>query len=56
MPSGMTMRSDEKPCKVCAAFRNWKPPATSTAKSRIRQFSGYILSEREEDFVYWIVT
>ena len=33
MPPGMVMGPDGKPCKVCTAFRNWKPSATSTAKS-----------------------
>ena len=31
MPPGMVMGPDGKPCKVCTAFRYWKPPATSTA-------------------------
>jgi mitochondrial FAD-linked sulfhydryl oxidase len=29
MPPGMVMGPDGKPCKVCTAFRNWKPrPST----------------------------
>jgi FAD-linked sulfhydryl oxidase len=31
MPPGMVMGPDGKPCKVCTAFRYWKPPAKSTA-------------------------
>ena len=31
MPPGMVMGPDGKPCKVCTAFRHWKPPATSKA-------------------------
>lgn len=30
MPPGMVMGPDGKPCKVCTAFRYWKPPAKST--------------------------
>ena len=31
MPPGMVMGPDGKPCKVCTAFRYWKPPTKSTA-------------------------
>lgn len=29
MPPGMVMGPDGKPCKVCTAFRNWKPRTTN---------------------------
>lgn len=29
MPSGMVLGPDGKPCKVCTAFRNWKPGTTN---------------------------
>ncbi|KAG5353565.1 hypothetical protein C0989_005538 [Termitomyces sp. Mn162] len=28
MPPGMVMGPDGKPCKVCTAFRNWRPGTT----------------------------
>ena len=34
MPPGMIMGPDGKPCKVCTAFRYWKPPTTRTANSK----------------------
>ena len=33
MPPGMVMGPDGKPCKICTAFRHWKPPTTSKTKS-----------------------
>ncbi|KAF8817478.1 hypothetical protein BYT27DRAFT_7227175 [Phlegmacium glaucopus] len=33
MPPGMVMGPDGKPCKICTAFRYWKPPTTSKANS-----------------------
>ncbi|KAH9479522.1 FAD-linked sulfhydryl oxidase ALR [Psilocybe cubensis] len=29
MPPGMVMGPDGKPCKICTAFRNWKPGTTN---------------------------
>ena len=29
MPPGMIMGPDGKPCKICTAFRNWKPGTTN---------------------------
>ncbi|CAL1715495.1 unnamed protein product [Somion occarium] len=37
IPPGMVMGPDGKPCKICTAFRHWKPPANaskSTAQSQ----------------------
>ncbi|KIJ55619.1 hypothetical protein M422DRAFT_151546 [Sphaerobolus stellatus SS14] len=28
LPPGMVLGPDGKPCKICTAFRNWKPPRT----------------------------
>ena len=33
MPPGMVMGPDGKPCKICTAFRYWKPATTSKANS-----------------------
>ncbi|KAL1748196.1 ERV/ALR sulfhydryl oxidase domain-containing protein [Schizophyllum fasciatum] len=33
LPPGMIMGPDGKPCKICTAFRDWKPPKTAAAKS-----------------------
>ena len=33
MPPGMVMGPDGKPCKICTAFRYWKPPTASKANS-----------------------
>jgi len=33
MPPGMVMGPDGKPCKICTAFRYWKPPTTREANS-----------------------
>src|SRR5260221_10134192 len=33
MPPGMVMGPDGKPCKVCTAFRNWKPGNTNSRES-----------------------
>jgi len=34
MPPGMVMGPDGKPCKVCTAFRNWKPGSTASRNQR----------------------
>lgn len=31
IPPGMILGPDGKPCKICTAFRNWKPAVPSTA-------------------------
>jgi len=36
MPPGMVMGPDGKPCKICTAFRYWKPPTTRKANSNKR--------------------
>jgi mitochondrial FAD-linked sulfhydryl oxidase len=33
MPPGMVMGPDGKPCKVCTAFRYWKPPQKTATSS-----------------------
>ena len=35
LPPGMVIGPDGKPCKVCTAFRNWKPPGTFKAKKAV---------------------
>ena len=35
LPPGMIIGPDGKPCKVCTAFRNWKPPGTSKTKKAL---------------------
>ena len=35
LPPGMVIGPDGKPCKICTAFRNWKPPGTSKAKKAV---------------------
>ncbi|KAF9645504.1 FAD-dependent thiol oxidase [Thelephora ganbajun] len=32
LPPGMVIGPDGKPCKICTAFRHWKPPGTSKPK------------------------
>jgi mitochondrial FAD-linked sulfhydryl oxidase len=39
MPPGMVMGPDGKPCKVCTAFRNWKPRASSNNHTADKQKS-----------------
>jgi mitochondrial FAD-linked sulfhydryl oxidase len=34
MPEGMIMGPDGKPCKVCTAFRNWKPRPSANGSSQ----------------------
>ena len=41
LPPGMIIGPDGKPCKICTAFRNWRPPATATATKEKRQNSAY---------------
>ncbi|KAI0076603.1 FAD-dependent thiol oxidase [Panus rudis PR-1116 ss-1] len=31
LPPGMVLGPDGKPCKICTAFRNWKPPKTTSS-------------------------
>ncbi|KAF8889336.1 ERV/ALR sulfhydryl oxidase domain-containing protein [Infundibulicybe gibba] len=33
VPPGMIMGPDGKPCKICTAFRNWKPGNTEPSKA-----------------------
>lgn len=33
LPSGVILGPDGKPCKICTAFRHWKPPASATTTS-----------------------
>ncbi|KAF9006006.1 ERV/ALR sulfhydryl oxidase domain-containing protein, partial [Cyathus striatus] len=33
LPPGMVMGPDGKPCKICTAFRNWKPPTKQSSGS-----------------------
>ena len=35
LPPGMVIGPDGKPCKICTAFRNWKPPGTSRTKKAV---------------------
>ena len=35
LPPGMIIGPDGKPCKICTAFRNWKPPGTSKPKKAV---------------------
>lgn len=36
LPPGMVIGPDGKPCKICTAFRHWKPP-TDSSKSKAQQ-------------------
>jgi len=38
LPPGMVLGPDGKPCKICTAFRNWKPP--SNAKPTMKGAAG----------------
>ncbi|GLB41878.1 putative glycosyl hydrolase 47 family protein [Lyophyllum shimeji] len=41
MPPGMVMGLDGKPCKICTAFRNWRPRTGSNTEAREKgQMSG----------------
>ena len=33
LPPGVVLGPDGKPCKVCTAFRNWKPPSAKQASA-----------------------
>ncbi|KAG1812428.1 ERV/ALR sulfhydryl oxidase domain-containing protein [Suillus subaureus] len=33
LPPGMVLGPDGKPCKICTAFRNWRPAASATTKN-----------------------
>ncbi|KII87476.1 hypothetical protein PLICRDRAFT_112574 [Plicaturopsis crispa FD-325 SS-3] len=33
LPPGMVLGPDGKPCKICTAFRNWKPRTTDSSSS-----------------------
>lgn len=33
LPPGMVLGPDGKPCKICSAFRNWKPPSNPNSKA-----------------------
>jgi len=41
LPPGMIIGPDGKPCKICTAFRNWRPPTTATVTKDKRQNSAY---------------
>ncbi|KAF5383723.1 hypothetical protein D9615_003585 [Tricholomella constricta] len=40
MPPGMVMGPDGKPCKICTAFRNWRPGTTSGIEGNERGRAG----------------
>lgn len=40
MPPGMVMGPDGKPCKICTAFRNWRPGSTSGTEANEKGRSG----------------
>ncbi|KAG5650148.1 hypothetical protein H0H81_000540 [Sphagnurus paluster] len=40
MPPGMVMGPDGKPCKICTAFRNWRPGTTTGTEARERRPGG----------------
>ncbi|TEB36706.1 hypothetical protein FA13DRAFT_1617313, partial [Coprinellus micaceus] len=37
LPPGMVLGPDGKPCKICTAFRNWKPGTTEADSNRDKQ-------------------
>ncbi|KAF9466049.1 ERV/ALR sulfhydryl oxidase domain-containing protein [Collybia nuda] len=41
MPPGMVMGPDGKPCKICTAFRHWKPGAAAEGHDRSRSHGGH---------------
>ncbi|KAG1870384.1 ERV/ALR sulfhydryl oxidase domain-containing protein [Suillus tomentosus] len=40
LPPGMVIGPDGKPCKICTAFRNWRPVASGTASSSKKSTAG----------------
>jgi len=40
VPPGMIMGPDGKPCKVCTAFRNWRPRTTTRTEANEESRSG----------------
>ncbi|KAK7687275.1 hypothetical protein QCA50_009780 [Cerrena zonata] len=45
LPPGMIIGPDGKPCKICTAFRNWKPAAdTSKSKAQSAKATGAVFS------------